>query len=366
MKQVALFVTYTMIVPVVGGAFFRALRLAAELQRRGWEPVICNNGPMLIDPKIEQARERIRLLALNHEAPGLTSQAAGEFFRAFDPAVVIFGEGPFETMQLFYAGAQLVRRPFVVLDQFYNRWLLPDCRNVDLALLYGLRTFWPERRRLPHPYVMIPPFIEAVTPKAALPVPAELQGLPWVTVIAYEPEILRQGVALVGDLRDRPVGIIVVSHQPAEAGRLLAEVGVAPAGVATLPLQGDATVFGLMGASRVTIVSNGFLQIMEALAMACPVICVDRGGVGITSFNIDRRFASYVSIGENAHQQRERLRRWLEASPFSARQRAALQAERNGAQRCADLIEALVARGPARRTLRQRARRFLDQLRPVT
>ena len=69
MRPVVLFVTYTMIVPIVGGAFFRALRLAVEMHRRGWSPVICNNGPMLDDPKIEQARGAVRLVALDREAP---------------------------------------------------------------------------------------------------------------------------------------------------------------------------------------------------------------------------------------------------------------------------------------------------------
>jgi hypothetical protein len=34
--QVAVFITYTMLAPIVGGVLLRALRLAAELHRRGW------------------------------------------------------------------------------------------------------------------------------------------------------------------------------------------------------------------------------------------------------------------------------------------------------------------------------------------
>jgi len=241
-------------------------------------------------------------------------------------------------MQVFYAGAKVVQRPLVVLDQFYNNSLIPDTRDIDLVLLYGLRTFWERDFRLGLPFVLVPPFVETVTPTADLPIPAHLRSAPWVTVIAYQQEILERGVALAAQARRSEVVIITVSHAPDEARGVLDKAGISSNRSVTLPLQSDATVFGLMGASRVAIISNGFLQIMEALAMACPVICLPRG-VGITSFNIDERFGRYVSIDESEHRQRDRLIHWLAETPFSSAMRAALATERGGLRRCADLIE---------------------------
>ena len=94
---------------------------------------------------------------------------------------------------------------------------------------------------------------------------------------------------------------------------------------------------------------------MDALALACPVVCVDRTGGGITSFNVDSRFGPYVSIGQSERQQRARLTGWLSASPFPAGLLAELPAERGGTRRCADLIEALSSGSLAWSAPRRRA-----------
>jgi hypothetical protein len=341
-RPVALFITYTMLHPIVGGAFFRALRLARELDRRGWAPIICNYGPTLEDPKIDEAKRKVRFESLHSDEPGFDSETACRQFESFNPTIVIMGEGPIPAMEVFYYGARMVPRPFVVLDQYYNDWLIPMKEGVDLALLYGLRSFWEGELHLTPPYVMVPPFIEAVTPKRELPVPAALHSLPWITLIAYETNILKVGIDLLASLSPVHAGIITVSRDPEEALRLLSKAGVEMQKVFALPFQSDANVSGLMGASRVTLVSNGFLQIMEALAMGSPVIALRRGsGIGMGGLNIDSRFVPYVSFQEDQDQQKERVMRWLEASPFPPDLYEKLKSERHGTRICADTIEAL-------------------------
>jgi hypothetical protein len=360
--RVVLFVTYTMLTPVVGGAFIRALRLAVELQRRGWTPVICNHGPLLDDPKITASRGLVRIVQLDREAPGFDSREASRQFEAFEPRIIVFGETPFDTMKVFYRGARLTGRPFVLLDQYYNDWLMPRRGDADLILLYGLRCFWPEQRSWRRPYAMTPPFIEAVTPKAALWVSARQDGAPCVTLMGYDPGVLRKGVELLAPLRDRRMIVVAVSPDPARARRLLSEAGIEPAQTVTLPLQNDADAFGLIRASNAAVISNGFLQVMEALALACPVVCIDRDGAGIEAWTIDERFKPYVSIGEDTPRQRDRLVQWLSGSPFPSALHESLQAERDGARFCADRIEALVAAGGGRPTLRQRARQLFGRV----
>jgi hypothetical protein len=351
-KPVVLFVTYTMRVPPVGGAFFRALRLALEFARRGWAPVICNNGPMLSDPKIDRAGDQVPIVALDREAPGLDAALARDTFLSFDPAVIVFGEGPFEVMRVFYDGARRTGRPLVVLDQYYNDQLVPDTAGVDLLLLYGLRAFWQDRPRLGPGVELVPPFIEAVTPPAELPVPEALRDRPWLTVVAYQDEILARGIELAARPEARGANVLTLSRAPDEARRLLDRAGIAPERSLALPPQDDATLFGLLGASRVAVISNGFLQIMDTLALACPVICLPRG-VGITAYNVDDIFRRYVSIDEGPWRQRRRLADWLRRSPFPPALRAALATERGGARRSADRIESLVVRPVEVRAERQ-------------
>jgi hypothetical protein len=366
MKRVALFVTYTMSAPVVGGAFFRALRLANELYGRGWSPIICNNGPMLVDPKINQAQGRIQFIRLEEEKQGLNTRVAYDFFESFDPTIIVFGESPFETMKVYFRAAQLVNCPLVLLDQFYAPWLIPEQElAADLVLLYGLRTFWKPEVRLPHDYIMIPPFIESVTPRYGLPIPARLHSRPWVTLIAYDMDVLRKGIALLACLKDGAEAIVSVCPQPAEAESRLEYIGIAFERRVSLPLQSDAHVFGLMRSSRVALISNGYLQIMEALALACPVICIDREGVGIAAWTVDERFKPYVSIGEEERQQQCRLQQWLREPPFGLQLRRDLEVERDGIRISADSVEK-VTRGGSAPKLRRRAQAIWSRLRCAT
>lgn len=343
-----MFVTYSMLVPRVGGAFIRALRLAVEFHRRGWAPIISNYGPVFDDPKIDLAKGIVQFVPPDCDVPGFNSEVVCQQYEKLNPSLVVMGEGPIEAMQVFDRGAKMLKRPYVVLDQYYNDWLMPNKDGVDLVLQYGLKSFWKGDARLPRPYVMVPPFIDSVTPIEELPVPSHLRGYPWLALITYEMSVLKTGIDLLATLGNVEAAIINVSTDPASADRLMDEAGINPERRWSLPLQLDSVVFGLMGASRVTLISNGFLQIMEALAMGSPVIALQRShGVGMTVFNIDKRFVPFVSFGESQEQQRERILRWLKKSPFPASLLEDLKSERDGTRVCADLIEDLVRRRAA-------------------
>lgn len=336
-RPIALFLTYTMKFPIVGGAFFRALRLALELERRGWSPVICNSGPALDDPKIEAARPHVQFVQLTG-GDLLTSRLA-----ALEPAVVIMGEGPFETMRPVYDAAKSLGRPFVVLDQFYNPWLLPMKDGVDLVLLYALGCFWPqERKLLKRPYELTPPFIEQVNPLARLPIPSGFMDRPSVTFIAYDNFVLRAGLQL---LASAPAArCVVVCPSPPTCLHFAAELSLHPARLTVLPLQDDATLFGLLQHGTVALVSNGFIQIMDCLALGVPVVALKRGsGVGMTELNVDRRFWPYVSLQEEPETQRAKLASWLLENPIPGALRNELANERGGIAHCANRIESVVA-----------------------
>jgi hypothetical protein len=340
MNKIALFVTYTMIDPVVGGAFMRALRLATELGHRGWGCVICNHGPELRDPKITAAPASVRIITLDRERPGLTVAAAGDEFRALKPSVVVMGETPFECMELFYQAAQGLNCPFIVLDQLYYPSLLPPHKGVDLLLLYALASFWNEELHLPAPYEITPPFIESVRRKSDLPVPPELHDSAWITFVAYDARVCKTGMELLAKLEAKQAVIIAISPDVEECRGLACQVGLCTDRLVTLPLQDDATVFGFFGASAVSVVSNGFLQIMEVLAMGCPVIALDRGsGVGMCQLNIAPQFVPYASFNETMPQQIHRMRQWLTANPIPAELDVRLRSERYGCSHCANRIE---------------------------
>ena len=359
MRKVVLFVTYTMARPIVGGAFIRALRLAMEMARRDWQPIIANWGPLLDDPKVEEAKDSIQFVLLDRYKPGLSRESLEREFGGLHPAVVVMGEGPFPAMEIIYDAAKRLDRPFVVLDQFYNHELMPRKKGVDLILLYGLASFWGEDLSLEPPYEIVAPFIEAVMPKSELPVPRGLQSRPWITLVAYDDYVCEKGFDLLSRLDDEQPAIIAVSRDP-ERCRRIAQSHVVDLGrLVTLPLQSDATVFGLFAASAVTLVSSGFLQIMEALAMASPVVALERGdGVGMTGFNIDERFVPYLSFEDPVEKQLMRLRQWLKETPISADLHARLASERHGVLYCANRIEAIHRHWQTEGKLRRAARRW--------
>jgi hypothetical protein len=366
-SKIIVFITYTMKNPVVGGAFMRSLRLAHEMARRRWQPIICNDGPSLLDPKIRAAAGSVEFVRLNREKTGLTEKEVISQFAALNPEIVVMGEGPIDPMRVYYDAARHLRRPFVVLDQYYNHWLLPQKAGVDLVLMYALSSFWDGDLRLAPPYEITPPFIEAVTAKSALPVPAGLHNLRWITLIAYDSYVLDRGLELLSKVSRRDLAIIAISQNPSRARREAETLGFDMARFVSLPLQLDANSFGFLGASSVALVSNGFMQIMECLAMACPVIALERGtGVGMNELNIDRRFFPYVSFGEPLLRQLKRLLTWLDSDPFSPEMRIRLSLERHGVSYCATRIEATYyrelwrrSRPPRWRQISSRARRWI-------
>jgi hypothetical protein len=357
-SRVVVLVTYTMLNPIVGGAFFRALRLALELHERGWLPVICNSGPMLDDPKVEAARGKVRLVELAHGTPGFDARAAARQFAAFEPEVVVMGESPFETTQALTDGARLLARPTALLDQYYRPTLMPDRAAADVILLYGLGSLWGRTPRLRPPYYLVPPFIAEVTPPEQLPLPRDFPRGPRITLVAYEASILRAGIKLLAGLPLAEGGVIVISPLPALAAGLLREAGLGRTAAAVLPPQPDAVLFGCLRSSQVSLLSNGFIQVMDSLALRCPAIALKRGnGVGMNWINYDDRFYPFISFEESEAEQRAKIERWLEQSPFPRELLPRLDRERNGAAVCADRVEALAARRPARTWLGRIAQR---------
>jgi hypothetical protein len=361
MRKVVLFVTYTMAKPVVGGAFIRALRLATEMARRGWQPIIANRGPLLDDPKVAEAKDCIQFVSLDRYQSGPSRQSLEQEFGSFHPAVIVMGEGPFSAMELFYEAGKRLDCPFVVLDQFYNLELMPQKKGVDLILLYGLASFWVDDLRLEPPYEIVAPFIEAVTPKSELPVPGDLHGQPWITLVAYDDYVCQKGFDLLSRLDDTQPAMIAISRDPEMCRQIARSRDVDSGRLVTLPFQSDANVFGFFAASAVALVSNGFLQIMEALALASPVIALERGGgVGMNAFNIDKRFVPYVSFEHPLEEQLTRLRQWLKKSPIDAELHARLASERHGVLYCANRIEAIHRYCQTEPKWRRAARRWWD------
>ncbi len=345
-RPTALFVTYTMVNPSAVGVFFRALRLCSELGRRGWRCVVCNRGPLPSDPKIEALKERVEIVEMapcDDEASAVSE--AFRVFRSIRPDVVVFGEEPIPAMEALYRATVMLPSPLALLDQYYGPEVAARRYGMDAILLYGIRALWNERpTSRPGRYEVIPPFVEDVVAVERLPVPSRLHGAPWVTIAGFDERVLTGGVEIVAGLRGpRPLAI-TLSHFPAGADRAMEEAGIPPDRRLALPLQEDPVLFGLIAASRAVILANGFMQIMEALALESPVISINRG-IGMWGWALDETFQPYVSMDEPLEVQQARLSGWLAETPFKSSQTAALAEERGGAAVCADHIEA-VARRP--------------------
>lgn len=352
-------VTYTAAEPAVVGVFFRAVRLSRELHRRGWSPFICNFGPLPDDPKVAAAGDTVRLLTLDNHVPGYGPADALRVFRRIDPDLVVFGEGPFEGMEPYYQAALTLPAPFVVLDQYYGPDFVARRYGVDCLLLYGLQSLWETPVGEPGVCALMPPFIDEVAPRAELPVPAELAGRPWVTVLGFDAGVvLRRGIEMLAGLSEVAPVVITVSHDSAQAAAWMAAAGLPRERTVALPLQEDRRLFGLLAESGAVVLANGFMQIQEALALACPAVCIDRG-VGLWAWaGIDRVFRPYVSLGEEVEEQRRRVAGWLADPPFAPEVRRSLDAERGGAGVCANHLEEVVRRPSRRRRWERLAARL--------
>jgi UDP-N-acetylglucosamine:LPS N-acetylglucosamine transferase len=334
----ALFITYTFGNPIVAGVFFRAIRLASALSDRGWTCCIFNFGPLLKDPKVESLGSGTRI---NNELEISDVWKAFRQLRDLEPDIVIFGEAPLGgAMQLLWRAAEMLGKPFILLEQYYDLGT-PGKFDVDLMLLYGLKCFWKRHSNGRRRWIIIPPFIDEVTPSAELPVPPAPRSAPRVLILGGEAIVLNEGIQLLADITDPSPQVVAISGNPAIAARQMRASGIPANHAIALPLQSDANLFGLLQSSSAAITANGFMQMTEALALGCPAVLVDRG-IGMWPCQVDEVFQPYVSFGER-EAQRDALRRWLKQSPFDDRLREQLKHERNGAAECAGHIERVAA-----------------------
>jgi hypothetical protein len=361
MAHTALFVTYAMAFPrAVVGVFLRAMRLGAALDDCGWRTVVLHAGAVPDDPKVSQRPASVTIETVRL---GLSRADADRAIRraveVHAPDVIVFGEGPIEATQTLFDAACAVPVPFVMLDQYYSDWLLRPPPHMDLLLLYGLRPFWTARElRLPRHAHMLPPFIDEVTPPEALPVPPDFAGRPWITALGFDPFVMARAIELAANTAGE-WSLVVVTAWLEAARAQLASCGIGPERGVVVPLQRDADLFGLIAGGRAVILANGYMQLMEALALGRPAIAIDRG-VGLPDWSLDERFKPYVSIGETRDVQQARLETWMTSSPFPAALATALEAERGGARLAAAFIERVPASVrlsiPARLRRRRRQR----------
>jgi hypothetical protein len=368
-SRTALLVTYTMADPAAVGVFFRALRLARELHRRGWTCVVFNYGPIPDDPKVSESRRTCEIIRFDSDDSQRDLDRILAIYRRIAPRVVLFGEYPLHFMEPLLLGARLlVTPPVLVLDQYYGPDAGAELWGVDTFLVYGVGSLWTDARPPRPSLAIIPPFIDVVTPKVELPVPAALAALPWMTIVGFDPRVVSAGIELIARLRDVDVAAVVLSHDPAEAARLMREAGVPNDRAVALPLQHDAILFGLIAASRVVVLANGFMQLAEAVALGCPAICVHRG-IGMEGYTLHEVFRPYVCFEDSPDERVARARAWLRESPFSEECLIRLRRERGGAGATADCVERAAARPrwrPKMQRLRARWRRLFNLETPRT
>jgi len=366
-RRCALLVTYTMTDPYAVGVFFRALRIVEELQRRGWRCLVVNHGRIPDDPKVRRTRRHCEIVEIESEGAVKDFRRVAPLFRDLAPDVVLFGEYPMPFFQPFFdASRALVVPPLVVVDQYYDPASGARLRGVDLFLMYGLRSLWPEHPARHPTFRIVPPFIDRVAPLAELPVPDRFHALPWLTVLGFDRRVMEAGLATLARLREVEVLGITLSHDPIRAEELMDQAGVPRRRRLALPLQEDETLFGLIAASRAVVVANGFMQMAEAVALGCPAVCVNRG-IGMEGHTLHPAFRPFVSFDDDLEPRVGRVAAWLRASPFTEEQLAALRLERGGAKVTVDYLESAATRPRWRARLercagRWRASRYDDDV----
>jgi hypothetical protein len=350
----ALIITYTLANPYAVGVFFRALRLARELNERGWLVTVWNFGPLVDDPKLRDLPQGIEVRNdIDASDPG----KAHRQLRSVRAGLVIFGEAPFYgAMHNLWSAAAMLGRPFALMEQYYDLGT-PGKFDCDVMLLYGLKCFWQKQRDNERRWIMVSPFIETQPPAVDLPAPPPPPGAKRVTILGFDRTVLEEGVRLAASLRPQPQ-VVTLSNDPSAAMRLATEAGIPATHTVALPLQKDAAFYALLESSAAAIVANGFMQIMESIAMGCPAICIDRG-IGMWSNQLDASF-DRVACFASSPGAREKLAGWLGKSPFDSDLLAKVRAERNGAAECASHLETLHA-NPAWLRIRARQAKYVTR-----
>ena len=203
--RTALLVTYTMAAPAAAvGVFFRALRLSHELSRRGWACVICNNGAIPSDPKVDAATGVAEIIRFEGGDAGDDFRRGLSLFRDIAP------RGDPASANTRCRSSSRCSSPSRALVTAADR----DAR----AVLQPRGRRPAGRRRLP-PHVrppvavarrrdcgtaafaVVPPFIEHVAAARELPIPAGWHGRPMLTILGFDAAVLRGGLEVFARLQ---------------------------------------------------------------------------------------------------------------------------------------------------------------------
>jgi len=266
MRSPIVFATYSRRVPIAQiGVLKRVLRLIQRLRTR--RPIhLVNFGHIPPqDPLVKALRGRV----VFHEIGPARERNYRNVIRALKPRLIVQGESPVNgAMFVFYRSAASLRVPQICIENYYG----PLMRD-HTALKF----------RFIHEWILIgiaaagtPPIPRAhiVPPCVHAPPVADNQRR-GVCVLGYDDATLKASLRLLAGLPpDLPVQFFLPEDRVAT---VRGELGHHE----HLSLRsdpGDAELYRAMGSAQVLLCKNGYQQMVEALYLGTPLVCVERDG----------------------------------------------------------------------------------------
>ena len=278
------------------------------MNRRGWTFTVFNNGPLPEeDPKLQRraSRAAVRIDLADMDDDDAKTRAIRAILQKDEPDLMVFGEVPTDAAVL--DGADGPRRSCCSINST-TRPASPT-GTAGASTASSSMAYAPSGRSRSTCASLRDRSAHRCSPWSRTPLPATLRELPRVVVLGLDERVLDRGIE-IGRLRraDRH------RHPQPRPRRVegMNAAGIPPERRLSLPLLKDADLYGWIAASRVAIVANGFMQMMEMLALGCPAICVDRAASACGRGRSPMAVALRVAVRGAG----ERLLGWLRASPF--------------------------------------------------
>jgi hypothetical protein len=281
------------------GVYKRCLRIAMELSHRGHEILFfCPGHEDYHDDLTRLAETRMVFIDFlfdeimrDIDEPG--RRGAFDALAQLDPDIVVIGEAPLSGILLEVTLYSVeLGIPVVFLDNIYNPSFVTFFCRVHAPMADGVILTGPSSlyaAGAPAFVSQVPPYIEASPheAKALLTDRLGLTGERLITVLAYDDNVEKLAISLLGRLEDDAVEMLFLTRNPAHCRQQLQRLPEAlQAKVRVIAPPSDPILFGCIALSRLSVCKSGHMQMIESLSLGVPVLV----------FSYIRQFGAYFGF----------------------------------------------------------------------
>jgi hypothetical protein len=268
------------------GVYKRGLRIALELCDRGHDVAFfCTGRDNFHDALTARAEQQLQFVDLpSFDDPLLeVAEANRQLYlkniAEINPDVVVIGEVPLvnSLLETTLCAVEL-GIPVVLLDNAFRPMFTAMFCWVHGPMMDGMILTGPSSFHRSHPpayLCQVPPYIEAAPQEARSLLTGELglSGDRLITVMAYDLNVERLGISLLGRLGDSAPEALFLTRDlegcQQRLGQLPSQVREK---IRVIGPQSERLLFGLLQLSRLAVGKCAFMQFTECLSLRTPII----------------------------------------------------------------------------------------------